>query len=126
MLKSSAGNAQSVQMTTWAICGSGETFCTVKSVCVAVVCGDLKSTSKYGRSSVAAGCTAMSQLSSLFVVVGLIVDVPANVDVASIDARRTAENRMANDLPPDHYVNRFGGVAFSGIRVRRGRDLRSL
>src|SRR5205823_3479233 len=53
----------------------------------------------------------MSQLSSLFVVVGLIVDVPANADVASIDARRTAENRIANDLPPDHYVNRLGSVA---------------
>src|SRR5437868_9016156 len=86
-------------------------FCTVKSVCVADVCGDLKSTSNQGRSSVAAGCTAMSQLSSLFVVVGLIVDVPANADVASIDARRTAENRIANDLPPDHYVNRLGSVA---------------
>src|SRR5437764_9904034 len=70
MLKSSAGNDQSVQTTTCAICGSALTFVIVKIVVRAVVCGELKSTSKYGSNSVAAGAVLMSQLSSLFVVVG--------------------------------------------------------
>src|SRR5438067_299517 len=71
MLKSSAGNDQSVQTTTCAICGRSEVFTIVNSVVRAVVCGDLKSTSKYGSSSVAAGTAEpMSHVSSLFVDVG--------------------------------------------------------
>src|SRR5256885_14075412 len=67
MLKSRTGNDQSVQMVTWAICGKRLTFVIVKSVsCVRLVI----STSKYGRSRVAAGATPMSHESSLFVVVG--------------------------------------------------------
>src|ERR1041384_5853699 len=58
------GNDQSVHITTCAICGYGETFCTVKSVVVAVDDGEAKSTSKYGSSSVAAGRKGMSQPSS--------------------------------------------------------------
>src|ERR1043165_7576948 len=54
-LKSTAGKPQSVQTTTCAICGRADVFTTVNSVVRAVVCGDLKSTSKYGSSSVAAG-----------------------------------------------------------------------
>src|ERR1051325_4167631 len=91
MLKVSAGKPQSVQSVTWAICGWFETFATVKSVVTAVDCGDLKSTSKYGRSSVAAGCTAISQLSSLLVVVG----PAAKSGAARIDARSMAGTRMA-------------------------------
>src|ERR1044071_7857476 len=71
MLKSSAGNDQSVQTTTCAICGRSDVFTIVNSVVRAVVWGDLKSTSKYGSSSVAAGALeAMSHVSSLFVDVG--------------------------------------------------------
>src|SRR4051812_2864503 len=71
MLKSRAGNDQSVQTTTCAICGRSLVFTIVNSVVRAVVCGDLKSTSKYGNSSVAAGAEeAMSHVSSLFVEVG--------------------------------------------------------
>src|SRR5258708_30861704 len=70
MLKSSAGNDQSVQTTTCAICGSALTFVIVKIVVRAVVCGELKSTSKYGSNNVAAGAVLMSHESSLFVVDG--------------------------------------------------------
>src|SRR5258708_26505336 len=70
MLKSRAANDQSVQTTTWAICGTRLTFVMVNRVVRAVVAGDLKSTSKNGSSSVAAGAVLMSQASSLFVVVG--------------------------------------------------------
>src|SRR5438552_13478822 len=71
MLKSRAGNDKSVQATTCAICGRSVTFTIVNSVVRAVVWGDLKSTSKYGSNSVAAGAEeAMSQVSSLFVDVG--------------------------------------------------------
>src|ERR1043165_9640100 len=71
MLKSRAGNDQSVQTTTCAICGRSDVFTIVNSVVRAVVWGDLKSTSKYGSSSVAAGALeAMSHVSSLFVDVG--------------------------------------------------------
>src|SRR3954451_19849525 len=67
MLKSRTGNDQSVQTVTWAICGRRLTLVIVKSVsCVRLV----KSTSKYGRSRVAAGATPMSHESSLLVVVG--------------------------------------------------------
>src|SRR3954454_15185892 len=71
MLKSRAGNDQSVQTTTCAIWGRSDVFTIVNSVVRAVVCGDLKSTSKYGSNSVAAGAEeAMSHVSSLFVDVG--------------------------------------------------------
>src|SRR6266568_3184732 len=71
MLKSRAGNDQSVQTTTCAICGRSVVFTIVNSVVRAVVWGDLKSTSKYGSNSVAAGAEeAMSHVSSLFVDVG--------------------------------------------------------
>src|SRR5437660_6315249 len=71
MLKSRAGNDQSVQTTTCAICGRSVTFTIVNRVVRAVVWGDLKSTSKYGSNSVAAGAEeAMSHVSSLFVDVG--------------------------------------------------------
>src|SRR6266508_6122389 len=70
MLKSSAAKDQSVQTTTCAICGSALTFVIVNRVVRAVVCGDLKSTSKYGSNNVAAGAVLMSHVSSLLVVVG--------------------------------------------------------
>src|SRR5256714_8762012 len=71
MLKSRAGNDQSVQTTTCAICGRSLVFTIVNSVVRAVVWGDLQSTSKYGSNSVAAGAEeAMSHVSSLFVDVG--------------------------------------------------------
>src|SRR6266571_1686230 len=70
MLKSMAGNDQSVQTTTCAICGRALTFVIVNRVFLAVVWGELKSTSKYGSSSVAAGAVLMSHVSSLFVEVG--------------------------------------------------------
>src|ERR1043166_6916782 len=70
MLNVSIGYAQSVQSVTRAICGMAVVFWIVKSVVCAVIAGELKSTSKYGRSSVAAGRTEMSQESSLFVVAG--------------------------------------------------------
>src|SRR5258708_4836945 len=70
MLKSRAANDQSVQTTTWAICGTRLTFVMVNRVVRAVAAGDLKSTSKNGNSSVAAGAVLMSHASSLFVVVG--------------------------------------------------------
>src|SRR5262249_24102733 len=67
---SRTGNDQSVQIVTCAICGICVTFVIVKRVVCAVVCGELKSTSKYGSSSVAAGAVLISQLSSLSVVDG--------------------------------------------------------
>src|SRR5258708_39613435 len=70
MLKSSAANDQSVQRTTWAICGTRLVFVIVKRVVRAVAAVDTKSTSKYGSSSVAAGAVLMSHASSLLVVVG--------------------------------------------------------
>src|SRR5438128_853750 len=70
MLKSRAGNDQSVQTVTCAICGNALTLVIVNRVFLAVVDGDLKSTSKYGSSNVAAGAVPMSHESSLFVVVG--------------------------------------------------------
>src|SRR3954465_10948444 len=83
MLKSRAANDQSVQMTTWAICGTRLVFVMVNSVVRAVVAVDLKSTSKYGSSSVAAGATLMSHASSLFVVVGPeAIPGPPNAKVA--------------------------------------------
>jgi hypothetical protein len=69
-LKSRTGNDQSVQIVTCAICGTCVTLVTVNNVVCAVVCGELKSTSKYGSSSVAAGAMLMSHESSLFVVDG--------------------------------------------------------
>src|SRR5438045_831951 len=72
MLKSSAANDQSVQRTTCAICGISDVFVIVNTVVRAVWPGEVKSTSKYGNSSVAAGNTPMSQESSLFVVAGLL------------------------------------------------------
>src|ERR1051325_29935 len=101
MLKSRAGKDQSVQTTTCAICGRSDVFTIVNSVVRAVVCGDLKSTSKYGSSSVAAGAfEAMSHVSSLFVDVGSspLLNVafgaglkPAKADVAT---SRTAIRTM--------------------------------
>src|ERR1041385_5239278 len=76
MLKSRAGNDQSVQTTTCAICGRSVVFVIVNRVVRAVVCGDLKSTSKYGSNNVAAGAVLMSHESSLFVVVGPIAAPP--------------------------------------------------
>src|ERR1051325_213883 len=70
MLKSRAGYDQSVQTTTCAICGRSLVFTIVNSVVLAVWAGLLKSTSKYGSSSVAAGATATSHVSSLFVLLG--------------------------------------------------------
>src|SRR6266513_3170676 len=99
MLKPRAGNDQSVQSVTCTICGSGEVLTIVKIVERAVVCGDRKSTSKYGRSSVAAGCRAMSQLSSLFVVVGRIGDVAADADAAKRNSRQASACFMESDLP---------------------------
>src|ERR1043165_1571107 len=68
-------------------------FWMVKSVVCAVVAGDWKSTSKYGRSSVAAGRTAMSQESSLFVVTGPAAraEIEKN-SAASVPRQRIAEN----------------------------------
>src|SRR5262245_24090408 len=68
MLKSRTGNEKSVQMVTWAICGSCDTFVIVNRVVSPAAFA--RSTSKYGSSNVAAGATLMSQLSSLFVVAG--------------------------------------------------------
>src|SRR5690242_6968682 len=68
MLKSSTGYERSVQTVTWAICGRFETLVTVHNVSSSWPLTRL--TSKYGSSSVAAGATPMSQLSSLFVVAG--------------------------------------------------------
>src|SRR3954453_10557819 len=63
MLKSRTGKDQSVQTVTWAICGRRLTFVIVKSVsCVRLVI----STSKYGRSRVAAGATPMSHQAAVF------------------------------------------------------------
>src|SRR4029078_949705 len=71
MVNSRAGKDQSVQTTTCAICERSDVFTMVNSVVRAVVCGDLKSTSKYGSSSVAAGALeAISHVSSLLVDVG--------------------------------------------------------
>src|SRR3954454_14932750 len=80
MLNPSTGNDQSVQTVTWAICGTRVTFVIVKSVsCVRFV----MSTSKYGKSSVAAGPTVTSQESSLLTVEG----DAANADVAMRSSR---------------------------------------
>src|SRR5687768_8052834 len=68
MLKSSTGYERSVQTVTWAICGRFETLVTVHNVSSSATL--VRLTSKYGSSSVAAGATLMSQLSSLFVVAG--------------------------------------------------------
>src|SRR5436190_20945058 len=70
MLKSRIGNDQSVQTVTCAICGTRLVLVIVKRVVRAVDCGEVKSTSKYGSNSVAAGATLMSHESSLLVVVG--------------------------------------------------------
>src|SRR5258706_14339551 len=70
MLKSRAANDQSVQITQCAIWGTRLVFVMVNRVVRAEVAGDLKSTSKYGSSSVAAGATLMSHESSLLVVAG--------------------------------------------------------
>src|ERR1051326_9223714 len=68
-------------------------FWIVKSVVCAVIAGELKSTSKYGSSSVAAGRTEMSQESSLFVVAGpaASAEIEKN-NVASVPRQRIAEN----------------------------------
>src|SRR2546430_10899994 len=95
MLKSRAGDEQSVHGVRCTICGSGEVLTIVKIVERAVVCGDRKSTSKYGRSSVAAGCRAMSQLSSLFVVVGRIGDVAADAVAARSTSVANIRTAMA-------------------------------
>src|SRR5947199_9524646 len=68
MLKSRTGNEKSVQIVTCAICGKRLTLVIVNSV--VVVRAEVGSTSKYGRSRVAAGATPMSHESSLLVVVG--------------------------------------------------------
>src|SRR4029079_14378821 len=71
MLKSRGWKDQSVQTTTCAICGRSDVFTIVNSVVRAVVCGDLKSTSKYGSSSVGGGALeAMAPVASLVVDVG--------------------------------------------------------
>src|SRR5205085_212030 len=70
MLKSRTGNERSVHWVTLAIAGRSLVLVIVNRVVCAVVCGELKSTSKYGSSSVAAGAVLMSHASSLFVVVG--------------------------------------------------------
>src|ERR1700674_2281744 len=85
MLKSSTGNDQSVHSTTCAICGKRLVFVIVKRV---LVDREVVSTSKYGRSSVAAGVTPMSHESSLFVVVG---PPAANVAFGAIVRRFTAK-----------------------------------
>src|ERR671939_1827033 len=95
MLKSRAGNDQSVQTTTCAIWGRSDVFTIVNSVVRAVCWLEVKSTSKYGNSSVAAGAfDAMSHVSSLFVDVGsrpllnvafgaTLSEAPAKADVAT-------------------------------------------
>src|SRR3954452_739831 len=80
MLKLSTGNDQSVQSVTCAICGKRVTFVIVKSVSSVRL---VISTSKYGRSSVAAGPTVTSHESSLFTVEG----EAANADVAIRSSR---------------------------------------
>src|ERR1043166_2325137 len=80
MLKSRTGYDQSVQTTTCAICGRYPVFTILKNVSVARVA---VSTSKYGRSSVAAGVVPMPHESSLFVVDGPAAAPPTpNVKVA--------------------------------------------
>src|SRR5258706_11556859 len=89
MLKSRAANDQSVQITQCAIWGTRLVFVMVNRVVRAVVAVDLKSTSKYGSSSVAAGATLMSHASSLFVVVGPeAIPGPPNAKVAFGVTRR--------------------------------------
>src|SRR5476649_1894204 len=68
------GYDQSVQIVTRAICWCGETFTTLKTVVRAVDAVPSSWTWKYGRRSVAAGATPMSQESSLFVVEGAMLD----------------------------------------------------
>src|ERR1043165_3683929 len=100
MLKSRTGYAQSVQTTTCAICGRYPVFTIVKNVSVARVA---VSTSKYGRSSVAAGVTPMSHESSLFVVDGPAAAPPTpNVKVAFGCA--TTPVRAANAEPATRRV----------------------
>jgi hypothetical protein len=70
MLKVKAANAQSVHTTQCAISGIWLVFVMVKIVVRAAARAARKSTSKYGKSNVAAGVTLMSHASSLFVVAG--------------------------------------------------------
>ncbi|HEX8616329.1 MAG TPA: hypothetical protein VF911_01975 [Thermoanaerobaculia bacterium] len=67
-MKSMTGYEKSVHSVMWAICSTFDVFVIVKMVCSPA--REARSTSKYGSSSVAAGATPMSQLSSLFVVAG--------------------------------------------------------
>src|ERR1051326_3259726 len=132
MLKSSAGNDQSVQTTTCAICGRSDVFTIVNSVVRAVVWGDLKSTSKYGSSSVAAGAfEAMSHVSSLFVDVGSkpLLNVafgafwnvlPANAVVAT---SRTAKRTMSFLISSPK--NEIVAVKTDGIITRDRRNSKS-
>src|ERR1051326_749694 len=114
MGKLSAGEPRAFRGLTCAIWGRFETFWIVKSVVFALFCGDLKSTSKKGSSSVAAGWTAMSQLSSLFVVVGLMMDVPANAEVAKTKEKSMARKRIVKNLPPPAYAKRAQRLARYG------------
>ena len=71
MLNVTIAAAEPFQSVTRATCGNMVVFVIVN---VVVVRGEgARSTSKYGRSSVAAGITAMSQVSSLAVLFGLPV-----------------------------------------------------
>src|SRR2546423_7907296 len=123
MLKSRAGNDQSVQSVTCTIWGSGEVLTIVKIVERAVVCGDRKSTSKYGRSSVAAGCRAMSQLSSLFVVAGRIGDVAPdavaarNTSIANV--RIAVTSPCITDAPRPASLFLLGAPASPRLAGRR-------
>src|SRR5947199_4501035 len=102
MLKSRIGYDQCVQTTTCAICGRYPVFTIVKNVSVARVA---VSTSKYGRSSVAAGVTPMSHESSLFVVVGPAAAPPTpNVKVAFGLATGLMPLRDANAEPATRRV----------------------
>src|SRR2546421_590261 len=155
MLKSRAGNDQSVQTTTCAICGRSVVFTIVNSVVRAVVWGDLKSTSKYGSNSVAAGAEeAMSHVSSLLVDVGnsplfnaafgatfrrpLAKAEPATSSSAIITMRffissslPSSEQLFRADLRPSIYGARVQAVGFapakeSALKICRSRfDLAS-
>src|SRR5436305_7281849 len=101
MLKSRTGNERSVQSVTCAICEKRLTLVIVNSV--VVVRADVVSTSKYGRSSVAAGATPMSHESSLFVVDGPAAAPPTpNWKVAFGFA--TTPGRAANAEPATRSV----------------------
>src|SRR5687767_12299889 len=103
MLKSMTGYEKSVQSTTCAMAGNCDTFVIVNSV---VSPARSSATSKYGSSSVAAGATEMSQLSSLFVVAGEPVR-----NVASATTPRCAG--AANSDPATTSVaNRAQTVSF--------------